>query len=333
MNIRCLKVLLMLVALLGCGGAWAQECLLEASGINFGEYNPLDNQAQDATGIIRVACNNPTTTDLNVLVCLGLREGSAGISVDNRQMVAAPGAPLKYQLSRNPTHTARWGLRSSGEYTKDIVMIHAGTMDMTVVADLTLYGRILSGQEGAIPGSYASHYTFPDQFEFVYTTAPWPGITDCEGVPDNQTADAQNFSVTATVPDKCEIKGPEPLDFGTWPGLEISGITSKFGMEVRCTRTTSYTIALDDGMFSSAPGQRRMQGDMPGWFIDYEIYQDSAMSTRWGSTVGGVTGEIMVPVEPGDAAFHAFIGYGVVPAQTAPGVGTYRDRVTVTVAW
>jgi len=314
MNRRWLHALLALAALLACGGAWAQECeLREATGIHFGEYNPLANQVQDSVGHVLAYCNNPTTNNLNVIVCLGLREGSAGLSIDQRRMLSPNNTELRYQIYVNPARTGIFREISTGAYHRTVRMIPAGTNDMVPVPfPDALYGRILSGQQGTVPGGYNSLYTFPDQIEFAYAFTPAPGLfADCETLSSIPGTTVQPFPITATVPHRCEITaGPSDLDFGTVIGLEVPARTRRFGMRVRCTRTTSHSIALDDGLFAKSPGHRRMRG--PDGFIDYDIYQDPGLTTRWGMTPGGATGQIMAPLT-GTAANQNYIGYGRKP--------------------
>jgi len=334
MNTRwLLQAALALAALLYGTGAWAQECeLRDAIGIDFGEYNPLANQVQDSTGEVRIYCNNPTNMPLDVVTCLGLRAGSAGDSIDQRWMKSAEGELLGYQIYTDPARTVIWREISTGAHFKGTRRIPAMTNGMVIVSEVRLYGRILSGQQGAIPGGYDSFYTFPAQIEFAYGFVPasTPFI-ECEALSSNPGASVQSFAVTASVPHKCEITvGPTNLDFGAVTGLEVPARTRRFRMRVRCSMGTHYRIALDDGQFPDGPGRRRMRG--PAGFIDYDIFQNFGLTTRWGMTSGGATGQIMAPLT-GTGANQNHIGFGHVPAQTAPGVGTYQDTVIVTVAY
>jgi len=327
MNIRCLNMWVMLAALLLCEGVWAQECYVDSSGINFGEYHPLSNQVKDATGRLRVVCDHQGVDKRNVSLCIGLQAGSAGSSIDNRRMLSTGGSTLPYQIYKDAAHTQIWG--TGNQRWTGTVQLEPGVVTV-IAADLRLYGRIPADLEDAVPGTYDSSYPHPGQIEFNYASASPPSFHNC--LLSNPPPEAvKDFTVTATVPHKCEIiSGPGELDFGSVTGLEIPALTNAFRVDVRCTRNTEYRILLDDGVFSSGPGRRRMRGD--NGFIDYEIFQDANLSTRWGDTASGSTGVFMGTLT-GDAMTHAFIGYGLVPAQTAPGLGLYLDRVTVTVQY
>jgi len=309
--------------------AQAQECQVNTSGINFGEFNPLTNQVLDRSGTFRLLCRNPTQQEKLVHVCIGLREGSAGVSVDNRRMQSSVNT-LSYQLYQNPNHTQLWGDFASGQHWRITRPIAANT-DWVVIADPPIYGRIFSGQQNIVPGGYSSKFILPGHIELAYTFIDPPGLASCFG----STAPSftfTEFGIDASVPDRCEIiGGPLPLDFGTVSGLEIPNTTAVTRVDVRCTQGTMYDVELNDGAFSPAPGQRRMRNiSNPGHDIAYDIYSDSALSNRWGSLAAG-EGHQDGPVIGTGVGFQTFLGYGLVPAQTAPSVGLYQDRVILTV--
>jgi len=322
---------LILGAWLGIAGdAQAQECRVDASGINFGAFNPLANQHLDVDGEFRVVCNNPSQPSRQVRVCIGLREGSAGFSINDRRMQSGANM-LQYQLYQDANRTQLWGeITTNGNQYLSITAQLPANSDFIVIANPILYGRIFSGQQSVSPGSYGSKFVFPGHMELSYAFGAL-SLLAC-GSGNYPSSAFTDFGIEASVPDRCEITGgPLPLDFGTVSGLNVPNTTAITRVDVRCTKGTVYDVALDDGMFSPAPGQRRMQNaSNANHYIDYDIYSDSSMSNRWGSLAAGEDHQDGPEIGTGVDS-QAFLGYGLVPAQTAPSVGTYRDRVILTV--
>jgi len=328
-----IKCVCVLVGWMLCSHASAQFiCRIQAAtGIEFGLYHPPDNQPLNGSGAFRLHCRNATGGARNASVCLGLRAGGAGSSISNRRMNGDTGGYLRYQLYKDSGRTQIWGaVTAAGEHLTWQQQVPPGDH----YYEIPVYGRILAGLTSTIAGQYASGYPFPGQIELAFADVdfhdPYPS---CLGLPFEQ-ADSVGFSVTATVENKCDITAPTELDFGTVNGVNVPALKGGFKMSVRCTRGAQYTIALDDGQFSPSPGQRQMRRvGSPVAYIHYEIYQDSGMNTRWGSTASGVTGVTVGPVVAQNPQYHSYAGYGLVPAQTATATGTYQDRVIVTVMW
>jgi len=332
MNIRWFRYGWLLMALMACAGAWAQQCRLEASGLDFGEYIPTSNSAPvlDGTGSFTVICDNPASTAQYLTVCIGLGAGSGGGGAIRNLPLAGGGSnsTLRYRLYRTPRQVP-WGTGPTALRITTLLPANAG---MNVIATPTLYGRIVGSQQ-PVAGQYASTFSGMNDIRFWFDYSSSGYATSCPGA--GTSPDIEPFTITASVPQYCEIiSGPGTLDFGTAAGIQVPERTANFKVDVRCTGSTEYSIALDDGQFSDAPGQRRMQSSSNAAHrIGYEIYQDSARTTRWGSTPGGAQGVINAGLT-GTGAPQSYQGYGHVPGGTsAPGVGTYEDRVVVTVEW
>jgi len=318
-----------------CADAWAQECHVDASGINFGEYNPLGGQSKEVSGEFRVTCKNPSPVPRKLKICIGLREGSAGASITNRRMVSSSNHQLRYQLYYDPQRTRIWKniTGSAFDYWSTEVTIPASASSFIAAVPI-LYGRILPNQAGAYPGNYVSHYPYLGQIELSYGYTDAPIAFQCDANADYPPISVNNFEITASVPHKCEImEGPNELDFGTVVGLDVPSLKNAFKMALRCTHSTPYRIELNDGQFPESPGHRRMRNTSNlGHHISYEIFQDPQMSMRWGNTIGGPT-QRYHGVYTGNGLGAVYQGYGLVLPQTAPSIGTYRDRVTVTVVF
>jgi len=334
MNARRLRWMTALALSLACAGAWAQECHLGASGIDFGEYLPQPGATLDGIGSLTVTCNNPTPNPQYLTVCIGFRAGTGGGGGNQFYLPHAdPGnsSRLTYRFSKTPDMNQPW-IYGSPQRMRITAQLPAGAGD-TVIATPALYGRITGFQGTPVPGQYFSDFLGPQQIAFTYTPSTSGYLATCPGGGTSPNVEA--FTNTATVPHHCEISaGPGTLDFGAVNDLTAQ-VSATFAMQVHCTASTPYSIALDDGQFPAAPGHRRMRNTIrPEHHISYEIFQNADFSTRWGHTSSGPTGMTLAGLTgQGLGTDQAYTGHGLVPAQPVPSVGTYQDTVVVTVAW
>jgi spore coat protein U-like protein len=126
------------------GGA---GCILAATPLAFGQYVPYQNAPDDFTATITVTCTS---------------SGDAPVPISGSISLTGPGAPsdreltdgpnrLRYQLFLDPSRTAPWG-DGGGDGARPIfgVVGPAAPFRQTI----TVYGRILARQSGALVGNY-----------------------------------------------------------------------------------------------------------------------------------------------------------------------------------
>lgn len=104
--------------------------------------------------------------------------------------------------------------------------------------------------------------------------------------------------------------------------------TQDGSLNLYCSNSTPYSIAIDNGLHNSS-GQRRLAGGTSE-FVNYNLFKDSARSQPWNTTP--VTG-VQEGTGTGLANAIPLLIYAQVPAQTTPSISTYSDTVTVTVSW
>jgi spore coat protein U-like protein len=124
----------------------------------------------------------------------------------------------------------------------------------------------------------------------------------------------------------CTINSASSLSFDS-QGVGGENVDQTIPIQVTCTRTTPYNIALDAGTGSDATVATRKMTSGAATVI-YSLYSDSAHSTVWGNTVGTDT---VAATASGLRQNHTV--YGRVPAQGSPPAGTYADMITVTVTY
>jgi spore coat protein U-like protein len=122
-----------------------KACIVSASPLAFGNYDPTSATPTDATTTLSVLCTVGTS------FTVGLNPGTAsGATVTTRKM--ANGANLlNYALYQDSGHSSNWG-NTAGTDTPAATTAPIGTTAMTV------YGRIASGQNVPI-GSYSDTIT------------------------------------------------------------------------------------------------------------------------------------------------------------------------------
>jgi spore coat protein U-like protein len=136
------------------------------------------------------------------------------------------------------------------------------------------------------------------------------------------TTFTSQVALTAT----CVINSAAALNFGN-QGILAANVDQSSTIQVTCTNTTPYNIGLDAGTGSGATvGSRKMTSS--GATVNYTLYQDSAHTTVWGTTIGSDT-------QPGtgNGTSQNYTVYGRVPPQTTPAPGIYTDTITVTVTY
>jgi len=91
---------------------------------------------------------------------------------------------------------------------------------------------------------------------------------------------------------------------------------------VLCNPGVAYTLTFDAGQNATVIANRAMKKEGGTQLVNYQIYSDPARNNVL-SNIGGT----------GTGVPQAVVVYGRVPAQSAPTPGSYKDIVTVTVAF
>lgn len=134
-----------------------------------------------------------------------------------------------------------------------------------------------------------------------------------------------SMPVLATVLEACTITATPMLFGNVSPGS--GNIDTSATVALVCTPNADFDILMGNGSNASS-GQRRLANTGASEFISYGLFQDSAYTQSWGSTIGtntlsgtaGALGVVSYPV------------YGRIPSSAAPvSAGAYSDTVTVTV--
>lgn len=207
---------------------------------------------------------------------------------------------------------------------------------------IPLYART-TATTGLAAGTYSGTVTLRWYFSVCtvaivacVTSSDSPGINRAT-LPASGWGAGVPVTVTITLevlPD-CKITAPN-VAFGTAPLVgSFSPITQS--VSVRCSKDSSYTVGLNDGVNFS--GTRRMRQGSTSNYLTYEIYRGSSSSAgRWGSAISGERRSSgTADTNPGIYDTTTLQGYTynavINPAQTTPAAGTYTDTVIVDIAF
>ena len=139
------------------------------------------------------------------------------------------------------------------------------------------------------------------------------------------------FQVQATVNANCLVTANN-LTFATpYDGSSGTPNDSTTTVDVRCTKTTTYTVRADAGITSGSTLATRLMSNGTD-NMQYNLYTDSGHSTIWGDTTGG-TGEFS-GTGAGMGTVQSYTVYGRIPISQNLSPGTYTETtITVTVTY
>jgi spore coat protein U-like protein len=139
------------------------------------------------------------------------------------------------------------------------------------------------------------------------------------------------FNVLITITAACDIStsAPTSVNFGAQPST-ASNVDNEGALNVICTPSAAYTIALDDGQNSTGGAAGRRMSDGSG-FVPYQLYRDAGRTAAdvWGST-GGSGGNVYSGT--GNGTVQSLPVYGRVPSTNFP-AGSYSDVITATITY
>lgn len=136
------------------------------------------------------------------------------------------------------------------------------------------------------------------------------------------------LSVTANVAANCSMGvATNLLPFGTYvSGVDIDANGS---LQVTCTATANYNIALDAGAGVGATiPMRVLTNPSPAGTLQYTIYTDTTRTTVWGN---GTTGSTVLGTGTGAAQTVTVPGRIFATQTGTVSPGNYTDTVNITV--
>ena len=139
------------------------------------------------------------------------------------------------------------------------------------------------------------------------------------------------FQVTATVQKVCSVTATA-LAFGNYtPGA--GAIPGNSTLNVKCTKGTTFTVALDKGTTAGGTSAQRLMTAGGADRLQYNLYTTAAFATLFGD---GTTGAVGSGTGTGLATNVALTVFGNLPdsaANQAVTPGAYADTIGVTVTY
>jgi len=308
--------------LLAMGAARANTCVATMTDIDFGVVSPLAAADATASGTLTVTCTWTLGSNPLLLpaanVCVNLGVGPGGGTGNPRYLVNGPGR-LGFNLYTDMTYSAAaiWGGAGSTIGAKPVTGTLLGLLGLGgVTSSVTIYGKIPAAALPGVPTVGNADTVYTANFAGHGTLQYGFGSTPCTA----GTSVAFAFQTRATVTNNCVI-GTSNLTFGS--GSPLADMRASAPLSVACTSNSAYQISLNGGAASN-PAARTMKNSVTGETVGYRI-----SSTPDGAVWGDGTGGTVVYSGTGSGASQNVMMYGVVPRQTAPTPGDYRDTVTV----
>lgn len=323
-NARLCRMMLAACALwlLALGAARANTCSATMTDIDFGTVNPMAAADATASGTLTVNCVWTLGTNPLLLpaanVCVNLGVGPGG-GTGNPRYLLNSGNRLGFNLYTDLTFSAAsiWGGAGSTIGAKPVTGTIVGLLGVGGAnASVNIFGKIPAAALAGVPTVANADTVYTASFAGHGTLQYGFGSTPCTA----GTTVAFAFQTRATVTNNCVI-GTSNLTFGS--GSPLSDLRASAPLSVACTANSAYQISLNGGA-SNNPAARTMKNTVTGETVGYRI-----SSTLNGAVWGDGTGGTAVYSGTGNGASQNVMMYGVVPRQTAPTPGDYRDTVTV----
>jgi spore coat protein U-like protein len=144
---------------------------------------------------------------------------------------------------------------------------------------------------------------------------------------DTGTA-TSTIAVSLVVERDCAVSAPA-VNFGSAALIESFDPVTRT-LTVRCSKGTSYTVGISDGLHG-LNGIRRLAGG--GNFMAYDLFFPASSGARWGSVGAERRGSGQATANPGtlDGVTNQTYTYRaeIIAGQATPPPGTYTDTLTV----
>jgi spore coat protein U-like protein len=331
---RCL-LWLGLLLMLCCGQARADSCSVAQSDIVFPSVSSITSADAYANANFKVTC---TWTSFvagllfpNATVCLYLGDGSGNTSptVTVPRQLANGTKRINYNLYTDTSYAAAkvWGGWSGTDTAANVIQF---TLTKTggvgsLMQDVNLYAKLNAD------ATLSSTNVGPDNLSFVSnfggTSVLMRYIFFLTGTGNCVlgTSVAMPFQVSSNVINDCDINVGN-LVFPN-SSLLTSAIRTTSTLTARCSLNTAYRITFSAGTTAgNTISARKMIKTSASDLVSYQI--SNALD---GASLGDGSGGTVVMGGTGDGTTKSQTVFGLVPAQTTPSPGDYKDTVVATV--
>lgn len=341
MMTSCLRLLFALL-LLAAGTAFvpvakaATTCTATSPILAFATVSTTGNT--DVSATFDVTCSTfglALLANAKVRMCLNIGDGAqGGGNLNPRRMLNVTNDALQFQIYTDAARTQIWGSLGSPTVPNPLLLDFDYSVPLlggSQTRQVTIYGRVPT--QLFIAGNYSNAFTgIHTSLNYRYNetllgTASYPASCTSGGGGGANPTGAFPFTVTATVPSKCQAYTTTDLDFGSVPGFVTGNIDQTSTIGMTCTGRTAWQVGLNNGLYASG-SVRRMRLPTLATFVTYELYRDASRSLRWGDTLNTDTAQ-----GTGTGTPQTLTVYGRVPAPQTPVAGSYSDTIVVTITY
>lgn len=329
---RWLMLLGMLLAL-ACGQARADTCSIAQTNIVFPSVSSITTSDAYVNATFKVTCTwTSFLTALvlpNATVCLYLGGGSGNTSanVTLPRQLSNGSKRVNYNLYTDTTYSPAkvWGGWSGSDTSTNLITFTlTSSANGSMTQDVNLYGKLNAD------ATLSSMNVGPDNLEFtsnfaggsvlmryVFFVTPLGCLLG--------SSVTMPFTVSANVINDCTINVGN-LAFPN-ASLLSSAVRTTSTLTTRCSLNTPYRVTFSAGTTSgNSISARRMIGGPTNELVTYQI-----SNSLDGPSLGDGTGGTVTIGGTGTGATQTQTVYGMVPSQSTPTPGDYKDTVVATV--
>lgn len=327
----------MLLAL-ACGQARADDCTVAQTNLVFPSVSSISTSDVYVNGNFKVTC---TWTSFlagllfpNATVCLYLGGGSGNSSANAtipRQLLSGS-KRVNYNLYTDTSYSAAkvWGGWAGSDTAANVISFTLTKSDNVVGAltrDVNIYGKLNADATLSSMNVGPDDLTFSSSFGGGSVLMRFMFFLTGTGNCLLGTSVAMPFNVEAKVINDCTITVGN-LVFPD-SSLLTSAVRSTTSLSTRCSLNTPYKVTFDKGKASGATvAARKMTGGPTNELVAYRI-----SNTLDGVSLGDGSSGTAVIADTGTGSTQTRTIYGLVPAQTTPSPGDYKDSVLATVSF
>lgn len=331
---RWLPALGLLLMLL-CGQARADGCTVAQSDIVFPTVSSISPTDVYASANFKVTC---TWTSFaagllfpNATVCLYLGAGSnSSTTVTAPRQLASGAKAVNYNIYTDSTYSAAkiWGGWAGTSTAANVI-----TFNLTktggvgaLMQDVNLFGKLnadstlsslVVGPDDLLATSNFGAGSVIMRYIFFLT-----GLGDCT----LGTTVSMPFQVRANVINDCSINVGS-LVFPN-SSLLTSALRTTSSMNIQCSKNTAYRIVFSGSANGGSMSARKLKNTGTAELVTYQI-----SNTLDGASLGDGSGGTVLLSGTGDGGVASQTVYGIVPPQTTPSPGDYKDTITATVSF
>ena len=323
--------LFLLLCLLLSGQARADTCTVTATDLTFPSVSSISTGDAYAQQTFTVVCTwdvLPLYSSVNV--CLSLGAGSnSGTSVTPLRTLGNGAKRVNYNLYSDATYTPAkiwggWGGTSTPPAITFSMTKIVGQGSLTQV--VTVYGKLSTDSTLAALDLGPDNLLFTSDFGAASAQMQYnfvlAGLLGCATGPTVPVA----FQVKANIINDCTI-GVGNMAFPN-ANLLSGALRSQSILSMTCSKSTAYRVSFSSGTNGASMTARQMKNTSTPELVTYQL-----SNTLDGASLGDGTGGTTTISDTGNGALQSRTIYGLVPSQSTPSPGDYKDTVTATVAF